>query len=263
MIHSAAAARPRCDPARKKDFDGKIGIWPFCINDFAKRSSKNRKKGGPATAPIASVAKEISKKWLIKKALLAARDKFPASRKRRPIFIQQGNAKPHALPNDEDAAREGGTDGWDARLANQPPNSPDFSALNLGFFNAIQLLQYESAPKIAKELAAAVEQAFRNLKLEKLGKALASLQCCLKESMPIGGKNCCKLPHLSKAKPAKGQLDPTAIQCRGDAIEAAKGESKAMSAKQELLAAKKRLLASRQQSPQRRKQPSAARSRRQ
>jgi hypothetical protein len=40
-------------------------------------------------------------------------------------------------------------DGFDIRLIFQPPNFPDFNILELGFFRAIQAIQYK---KDAKQL---------------------------------------------------------------------------------------------------------------
>ena len=249
IMFLAAVAKPRWDPHKKKHFDGKIGIWPFARSDVAKRSSKNRKKGAPATIPISSVDKAASKKWLIEKAIPAARSKFPASRKSRPARIQQDNAKPRAAPNDSDVAREGKKEGRGMRLANQPPASPDFNALDLGFFNSIQSLQRESSPKNAEELILVVEKAFRNLEPEKLDKVFVSLQGCLREPMRIGGKNDCKTSHFKKGKAIKENLGPAAIRRSEVEIEEAKVKLEEMEAKQEMLAERKRLLQKQQRSP--------------
>jgi hypothetical protein len=37
------------------------------------------------------------------------------------------------------------SDGWNIALACQPPNSPDCNVLDLGFFTAIQSLQWREA----------------------------------------------------------------------------------------------------------------------
>jgi len=41
----AAVARPRYDAQRKRNFYGKIGIWPFVTKEPAKRNSNSRVKG--------------------------------------------------------------------------------------------------------------------------------------------------------------------------------------------------------------------------
>jgi hypothetical protein len=49
-------------------------------------------------------------------------------------------------------------DGFDIRLICQPPNSPDFNVLDLGFFRAIQTIQYKKNAKTIQELLPAVQQ---------------------------------------------------------------------------------------------------------
>lgn len=55
--------------------------------------------------------------------------------------MQQDNARPHNVNDDPELIAACTADGWDIRLVNQPPNSPDTNILDLGFFNSIQSLQ--------------------------------------------------------------------------------------------------------------------------
>jgi hypothetical protein len=48
--------------------------------------------------------------------------------------------------------------GFDIRLICQPANSPDFNVLDLGFFRAIQSIQYKKNAKTLKDLIPAVHQ---------------------------------------------------------------------------------------------------------
>jgi hypothetical protein len=48
--------------------------------------------------------------------------------------------------------------GFDIRLICQPPNSPDFNILDLGFFRAIQAIQYKKNTKTVEDLVPAVQQ---------------------------------------------------------------------------------------------------------
>jgi hypothetical protein len=50
--------------------------------------------------------------------------------------------------------------GLDIRLMQQPGNSPDMNALDLGFFSSMQSLTLCFAPTTLKELIKSVEQAF-------------------------------------------------------------------------------------------------------
>ena len=47
--------------------------------------------------------------------------------------------------------------GFDIRLICQPPNSPDFNILDLGFFRAIQSIQYKKNAKTVEDLVSAVQ----------------------------------------------------------------------------------------------------------
>lgn len=49
-------------------------------------------------------------------------------------------------------------DGFDNRLICQPPNSPDFNIWDLGFFCAIQAIQYKKHAKTVQDLVPIVQQ---------------------------------------------------------------------------------------------------------
>lgn len=134
VMFMAAVARPRWDPHKKCLFDGKIGIWPFVTRTPAQRNSKNRKKGTLITKPIESVTSTEIRKMLFENILPTIRKKWPKGSRRHPIFIQQDNAKPHLKDDDPQLLEEGFRDGWKIQMKSQPPNSPDFNVLDLGFF---------------------------------------------------------------------------------------------------------------------------------
>jgi len=76
----------------------------------------------------------------------------------KPIYIVQDNAPSHLEVNDHlfcEAARQ---DGFDIRLICQPPNSPDFNILDLGFFRAIQAIQYRKSMRTVQELVPIVQE---------------------------------------------------------------------------------------------------------
>ena len=50
------------------------------------------------------------------------------------IYIQQDNAKPHIAHNNIEFLEEAIKDGFYIQPVQQPPNSPDMNALDLGFF---------------------------------------------------------------------------------------------------------------------------------
>lgn len=104
------------------------------------------------TKSIISVTRDVIRSCLINQVLPAIREKWPIQDSTEPIYIQQDNAKPHKIQLDAeflDAARK---DGFDIRLMFQPAQSPDLNVLDLGYFRAIQSLQYQEAPKILMHL---------------------------------------------------------------------------------------------------------------
>ncbi|ETL90626.1 hypothetical protein L917_10731, partial [Phytophthora nicotianae] len=52
---------------------------------------------------------------------------WPCGDRRRPILIQQDNAKPHVSPLDPDIVVAGWEGGWYIRLLCQPSNSPELN----------------------------------------------------------------------------------------------------------------------------------------
>jgi hypothetical protein len=54
-----------------------------------------------------------------------------------------------------EGAKQGG---FNIRLKGQPPNSPDMNILDLGFFRAIQSIQYKKHATTVEDLVPVVEQ---------------------------------------------------------------------------------------------------------
>ncbi|XP_049394793.1 uncharacterized protein LOC125859114 [Solanum stenotomum] len=176
VMFMAAVARPRFDENGIELFSGKIGIFPFVVKEPTKRNSKNRTAGTLETKLIISVTKDITRACLIEKVLPAIRSKWPAWDSNIPIFIQQDNARPHIGVNDLEFVEAAQKDGFDIRLCFQPPNSPDLNVLDLGFFRAIQSLQYQKALSNVDELVEAVERSFDEMKVEQLNHIIMPLQ---------------------------------------------------------------------------------------
>ncbi|XP_049383023.1 uncharacterized protein LOC125847448 [Solanum stenotomum] len=218
VMFMAVVARPRFDQNGVELFSGKIGIFPFVVKEAAKRNSKNRATGTLETKPILSMTKDITRNCLIEKVLPAIRSKWPISESNTPIFIQQDNARPHIDINDmefNEAAREGG---FDIRLCFQPPNSPDLNVLNLGFFRAIQSLQYQKAPLTIDELINAVETSFNEMKWERLNHVFLTLQACMIEVMKAKGGNNYKVPHMMKERLEREGNLPIQLSCDIDIV---------------------------------------------
>jgi hypothetical protein len=129
-------------------FYGKIGCFPLVTYEHAQQRSVNRPAGILVVKPITSITRDVIRDFMINKVLLAIREKWPREKINQLIFIQQYNAPSHLEVNDPvfcEAAKQGG---FDIRLIGQPLNSLDMNILDLGFFRAIQSIQYKKHAKI-------------------------------------------------------------------------------------------------------------------
>lgn len=114
------------------------------------------------------------------------------------IRIQQDNAKTHINNNDAEFHEAANADGFHIKLVQQPANSPDCNANDLGFFTAIQSLQQKIKCKTSDELIAAVKESFMKLEPMTINKVFLSLQCVLTEIIKGKGHNNFKQPHIGK-----------------------------------------------------------------
>ncbi|CAM9939939.1 unnamed protein product, partial [Pylaiella littoralis] len=125
------------------------------------------------------------------------RGQWPAATRYNPIFLQQDNARPHLINNDPDLLEACSSDGFDIRLINQPPNSPDTNILDLGFFASIQSLQDHRRPHRRGR--------------DRMGDGVAGqARQCVDFAPGLHGANLAlrwgdtyKLPHLGKDKAAR------------------------------------------------------------
>jgi hypothetical protein len=228
VMFLAAVARPRWDRVKNQWFTGLIGLWPLVYTAKAKRNSKNRPAGTPETKAIESVNKEVTKRFLIEKVFPAIRESWPRRLASNPecgsieVFVQQDNARPHPAVDDPELLAEGDQGGMRIRMTCQPPNSPDLNVLDLGFFRAIQSLQYQHAPRNVDELISAVETSFYDMERSKLDKIFLTLQQCFIEVMKCGGGNNYKLPHMSKDRLGRQGALPETLTCPTSLYQSAK-----------------------------------------
>jgi len=108
--------------------------------------------------PITSIKREVIREFMIEKVLPAIRAKWPHEDVNKPIYIQQDNAPSHLELNDPLFCQAAQQDGFDIRLVCQPANSPDFNILDLGFFRAIQSIQYKKVAKTVEGLIPIVQE---------------------------------------------------------------------------------------------------------
>lgn len=114
------------------------------------------------------------------------------------IQIQQDNCRTHINNTDVDFQQAANADGFNIQLVQQPSNSPDCNANDLGLFTAIQSLQQRIQCKNPEDLIKAVQESFQIMEPQTLNKVFLSLQCVLVEIMKCKGRNNFKLPHMSK-----------------------------------------------------------------
>ena len=210
VMFLCAVARPRFNEAGVCTFDGKLGIWPFIRKEPAKRSSRNRPAGTMETKNL-NVSKEVYKQFLFEKVYPAIRRKWP--NKKDHVRVIQDNAPVHVKPGSEEVNVEGRKHRRNIELVNQPSNSPDFNILDLGFFRAIQSLQYKAAPRTIDELIAAVTAAFDALIPGKLNDTFLSLQKCMEASLFKNGGNQYKQPHLAKSRRRRTGENIKSVAC--------------------------------------------------
>ena len=126
----------------------------------AQRSNAitGRVHGDMVMKPITSITRDVIREFMINQVLPAIRAKWPREDVGNPIFIQQDNTPSHLKLDDPLFCEHAKRDGFDIRLISQPPNSPDFNILDLGFFRAIQAIQYKKNAKTIQDLVLAVQQ---------------------------------------------------------------------------------------------------------
>ncbi|KAH9132626.1 hypothetical protein LEN26_007348 [Aphanomyces euteiches] len=110
----------------------------------AKRNCKNRAKGTIEMMPE-NVDSVNYIRMILENVVPAIRAKIPPHYGRNTILLQQDNAGPHR-PLTTNLLRSHGVS--NIEVTNQPPNSPDYNVLDLGYFNSIQSLQQKSAVRI-------------------------------------------------------------------------------------------------------------------
>ena len=193
IMFLCAVARPRYDYHKKNFFDGKIGIWPFVVEEAAKRTSKNRVKGTLEMKPI-NVTKEVYSEYLENKVFPAIREKMP-SIARRKIKVQQDNAPPHISNNDSYDLQNNVPDNVKLELISQPPNSPDMNVLDLGLFNALQSVQLRTPSNNIKHLVDSVTNAYAAYPSSKISDIFITLQSVLESTITSNGSNNFKIKH--------------------------------------------------------------------
>ncbi|KAF0736407.1 hypothetical protein Ae201684P_007239 [Aphanomyces euteiches] len=195
LMFLTAVGRPQYDHGTSQYFDGKLGIFPFVIHGTAKRSSRHQAKGAPVLIPQ-TVTRDIYVDALVNHVLPAILTKFPSRWKT--LYIQQDGARPHCTDGCPELVASAASFGLNIKLVTQPANSPDLNILDLGFFAAIQTLQYRKCPKTIDEFLDAVHESFHELKSDCLDSVWLSLHRRMATIIDHYGDNTMKLEHMRK-----------------------------------------------------------------
>ena len=133
-------------------FYGKIGCFPLVTYEQAIRRSHNCIRGEEVIKPITSITRDVIRDFMVNRVFPAIRAKWPREDVNKPIFIQQDNAPSHLKVDDPIFCEAAKQDGFDIRLICQPPNSPDFNILDLGFLELFKLFNTRRMQKQLKIL---------------------------------------------------------------------------------------------------------------
>jgi len=194
VMFLAAVAHPRFDEDGNCTFDGKIGIWPMVEKVHAKRTSKYRKKGTVVTTPI-NIDSKVYLKYIKEKVLPAIRNKWPGATPGAhctTVFLQHDNALVHFDKSNEEWIEVSTIDChcFLFLLKEQAANSPDTNILDLGFFRALQSLQWE------QQLASTIDELIANVLVTweqfdpmKINYNFLTHQSCLDKIIKSNGDN--------------------------------------------------------------------------
>ena len=180
------------------------------------------------------VTRDVMREFLIDNVLPAIQKAWPAEDAGQTIFLQQDNAKPHILPNDQDFKDAVAKTGMDIQLVQQPANSPDVNVNDLGFYNSIESLTNCRSPRTLNDLIRDVQEEFNGYDPHTLNKIWLSLQTCMTEVLNHSGGNGYKIPHVGKSTLEAQNRLPTTTWCPAKVYEnALKAVEKMLQAEEE------------------------------
>lgn len=90
--------------------------------------------------------------------------------------------------------------------------------LDLGFFRAIQAIQYKEYSRSVVEVVNSVVKAFEEYPLVMSNRIFLTLQSCMVEIMKIRGSNHYKIPHLRKGVLENENRLPLNLKCDAELV---------------------------------------------
>ncbi|XP_021752483.1 uncharacterized protein LOC110717989 [Chenopodium quinoa] len=217
----AAIWKPIFAPNGALVHDGKYGIFPFVYESIAKKKkSKNREVGAVEIKATQNGNKEAIRAMLINNVIPAIKAKWPAHLP-KDIWIQWDNARPHQIPRDEEFESACHSDGFNIQFIYQPAQSPDLNVLDLGLFNVIQSIQYQSFLKNLMELIEKVKEAYELFNPVLNKHCWISLQCFMEEILKHQGGNNFILPHKGKKRLERIGMLPEQLEVEKNVVQQA------------------------------------------
>ena len=168
VVFLAAVARPRFSIAWNWQFNGLPDIRRFPSSAWRSAPAGTDQRG--RWRPFGGgVNKEPYKTMVVEKVSPKIQEVSPTGGGWT-IHFYQDNAPSHRIADDPEVLTACLSDGFDITITDQPPNSPDYSILDLGFFSSIKSLQDHTTPRTMNDFIAEVKQAFVTQTPATLGK---------------------------------------------------------------------------------------------
>ena len=187
-------------PMPKYGFDGKIGCWRVAKPSVAINNSKNRPAGAAVMKDI-TLDGDTFRAFMIRKVFKAIREKMSWSTE--PIKVQFDNARPHVNKKTMAAIKRactGQRGAIDIEIIDQPAQSPDCNANDLGFYASIDSEMPRYRCFDLDGLFKQVERAYKEYPAEKLTKLFETKMLIMEEIIKVKGDNDYQLPHKKQKK---------------------------------------------------------------
>ncbi|CAH0474599.1 unnamed protein product [Peronospora belbahrii] len=219
-----AVARPQWDTERKKQFDGKLGVWPFVMTTTPLSNSVDVSQTSHVFHVLETITKREIQEMIINNVIPAIKQNLPRPLHNGPVFIQMDNQQVRLTADDPVVAQHGNTDGWNIRVQYQPAYSPELVVLNHGLLKRMFPERFPpqlsgSHLSLIEELITGVEQTFAALPRQQINDAFLVLQKTMECILLAGGSNDFESQKdaTKKSLQKDGSL-PVSILCKREAF---------------------------------------------
>jgi len=187
-------------------FDGKIGVWPLVEKIAAKRKSCLRAKGTLVSTPCSMNAKKYVECYAQSDGIVAEVKKHLYHLNAMGIVVQHDGAAPHTGGGAPKAIKDAfAASGLNAKLVQQPAQSPDLNVLDLGLFNGMKS-DANKIKGVGKSVDTCIERmqnAFRDYSSDSIAHVFGVLYEVYRLTIRDEGDNIYVLPHSGVRKRQK------------------------------------------------------------